>query len=186
MPDGGGIGPGASWVGLVWVCGEIAARKRVCVLNSLHWVVTTLAGAGERSSLGFVCLLRRTNEVKWWIALRGDRECCLGAAYGYCGHTALGSARQVTPARRARDFGDDDDAEVRIMRVRRLQTRVSGVYMPQRGVRTKKSRVAQREAQSEARSEAQGLRTLGAGGGAGVAQGWRRLRRRCGEGAAQV
>ena len=45
VPDGGGISPGAAWVGLVWVCGEIAARKRVCVLNSLHWVVTTLAGA---------------------------------------------------------------------------------------------------------------------------------------------
>ena len=47
VPDGGGIGPGAAWVGLVWVCGEIAARKRVCVLNSLHWVVTTLAGVLE-------------------------------------------------------------------------------------------------------------------------------------------
>ena len=45
VPDGGGIGPGAAWVGLVWVCGEIAARKRVCVLNYLSWVVTTLAGA---------------------------------------------------------------------------------------------------------------------------------------------
>ena len=32
VADGGGIGPGALWVGLVWVCGEIAARKRVCVL----------------------------------------------------------------------------------------------------------------------------------------------------------
>ena len=53
VPDGGGVSPGAAWVGLVWVCGEIAARKRVCVLNSLHWVVTTLAGAdGDLGYLG--------------------------------------------------------------------------------------------------------------------------------------
>ena len=49
VPDGGGISPGAAWVGLVWVCGEIAARKRVCVLNYLSWVVTTLAGASLNS-----------------------------------------------------------------------------------------------------------------------------------------
>ena len=64
---------------------------------------------------------------------------------------------------------------------------------PQRGVRTKKSRVAQREAQSEAQGWrrggagvahglAQGLRTLGARAGAGVAQVWRKVAqvwRRC-------
>ena len=64
---------------------------------------------------------------------------------------------------------------------------------PQRGVRTKNSRVAQREAQSEAQGwrrggagVAQGLRTLGARAGAGVAQVWRMVWRRCGAGVAQV
>ena len=52
----------------------------------------------------------------------------------------------------------------------------------QRGVRTKKSRVAQREAQSEA----QGLRRGCAPLAQGAAQGWRRGWRRCGAGVAQI
>ena len=59
----------------------------------------------------------------------------------------------------------------------------------QRGVRTKKNGVAQREAQSEAQwwrsggaGVAQGLRTLGVRGGACVAHGLAQVWRRCGAG----
>ena len=54
------------------VCGEIAARKRVYVLNSRYLVVTTLAGATDKGAGGSEGARARV-DMAAQVAISGDR-----------------------------------------------------------------------------------------------------------------